>query len=231
MVCGLAANGYGISTYRLLHARNLPSLALVATAVITYVVFVALYAAGGGTAGRSGGAGLASTPAAVVLLLTTALFAGWFAWRARATILGETHVVKRVVIWRVCLALGSTLAILPAAEAVGAMTPAYERLRVSIGFELFFNAVSGACVVWCLWPSRCADAFKVYDGSANLLGDAEGTPDFAAALDEAYAYTAVASGGGGSGGGATPSLAGAPPLAVATYGRADDGPLLYSGSI
>ena len=82
----------------------------------------------------------------------------------------------------------------------GAVTPAWERTRIVTGFDLFFVLVINVALLWVLWPSRAADAFRVYDGSvaAAMLGDgsllggagASGA-GFTAALDEAYAYTAA----------------------------------------
>lgn len=89
--------------------------------------------------------------------------------------------------------------ILPIAEFIGAVTPAYLRLRVTTGIDLFLITVVNGAIMWVLSPRNAAEAFKVYDGSspAGFLSDLAdplhtgigGADDFHAALDQAYAYT------------------------------------------
>ncbi len=85
----------------------------------------------------------------------------------------------------------------------GAATPVYERTRVATGIDIFVIACINAATSWALWPSLAADAFRVYDGTAAaaMLGaDIVDGTDFHAALDEAYAYSAMDKGAAGGDG-------------------------------
>lgn len=86
------------------------------------------------------------------------------------------------------------------------MTPAYLRIRVTTGIDLFLITVVYVAIMWVLSPRNAGEAFRVYDGSspAALLGDmgdplSMGGSDFTAAMDEAYAYAQMGEGGGGGG--------------------------------
>lgn len=100
---------------------------------------------------------------------------------------------------------------MPLSEFVGAVTPAYLRLRVATGLDLFFVTLVNVAIAVVLAPSNAGEAFKVYDGSepagflaelADPLATTGGAGDFHAALDEAYSYAAMTEAEGGAGGGA-----------------------------
>lgn len=115
---------------------------------------------------------------------------------------------------------------MPLAEFIGAVTPAYLRVRVATGMDLFFVTVVNVAIAVVLAPRNAGEAFKVYDGSepagflaelADPLATTGGAGDFHAALDEAYSYAAMSEADGGAvdgsrGGGGADGGAGANPV-------------------
>jgi hypothetical protein len=108
VMAGLAANGFGISTYSLAAKDNIRGLILTAVALISYLALVIWYAVDRNPASTSNVGG--AWPA-IILLAVTLTYAGWFIFRIRSTILGETHTLKRRVLTRLAFVLGSQFAV------------------------------------------------------------------------------------------------------------------------
>ena len=103
-MAGLAANGFGITTYSLGAKENIRGLGLTAGALVTYLALIIYYSVSRDPASTSA---LGGAWPAIVLLGVTLAFMGWFIFRIRATLLGETHTLKRKVLAQLAYTLGS----------------------------------------------------------------------------------------------------------------------------
>jgi hypothetical protein len=192
MTCGLAAIGYGVSSFSLsLKDRaNWRPVLLLTALLCCYIGLAAWHVADQDPQSTQA---VTSTGPAIALLVFTLIYAGWFYWRLRATYRAEITPAKKTLLWRLGLALGANFWVLPIAAIVGAATPPYEALRVSTGIDVFLITAVNAATAYVLWPSVSADAFRSFDGAAAaaMLGASSGGDDVMAGLDEAYAYAAM----------------------------------------
>jgi hypothetical protein len=206
MTAGLLASGYGVSTYNLAQKANWRPVLLLTALFSCYIgmsVWLALDQDPRSTASFAG-----TTPA-ILLLVFTLLYAVWFYWALRATYRAEITPAKKAFLRRAGFALGANFFVLPLAGFIGAVTPPYEALRVQVGIDTFLITVINAATAWAVWPSKAAEAFRVFDGSqaaAMLGGDGMDQAHLDAGLDQAYAYASMGeagnAAGSGSGGGA-----------------------------
>lgn len=107
-MAGLAANGFGISTYALSSRDNWRGLALLASAIVSYLALIIWYTVTRDPASTSN---IGSAWPAIILLAVTLLYLGWFIFRVRATIAGETHTLKRRVLLQLAFALGANFVV------------------------------------------------------------------------------------------------------------------------
>lgn len=127
VVCALAANGYGVTSYSLWRTQNLVGATMLIVMAVVYIASLAFYSLGYDE--RSPTADLTAWPL-LLLMAASAVYALWFAYRIRKTLLREARLDKRTLLWRLAWALGSHFLILPLSEAVAAAAPEYERLRI-----------------------------------------------------------------------------------------------------
>lgn len=181
MMASLVAVGYGITSYALFSKANIVPLVFQGFLLIWYIALVAWYA----TVGRSTsnlrmiGTSENSWPG-ILLLITTLLYLGWFVWRVRKTIQAEANTLKRKVLLHLAIACGLLFALLPLIDIVAAAVPAYERLRVTTGLDLFCVCSIYAFTCWVLWPARAREAFHVTDSSKAVFLDYSQLDDGAA---------------------------------------------------
>lgn len=166
IVCGLAATGYGITTARLFQPANAVAVSILFVAVVIYVAGLAWMVTAYDPASTS--SQTSAWPFVTVTVLSV-LYAAWFVWALRRTLLREAHTLKREVLWRLAVALGSSFAVMPLAGIVGAMVYPTESTRVVYGIDTACIAVVYAAGCWALWPPHVRDAFKTYDASGTAL--------------------------------------------------------------